>query len=784
MNHGQTTPEVGHATAQTQMPQLTRRHLDWVYCLCLRSVRDSALAEDVTQCVFMALLKKSGRIPPEANISGWLFKTARHCCNRALRNDNTRRRHELAAARMRSDATAVEAPMRDEELLPMLDEQVARLSQADRTAVLLRYYERRNFRDIGHALGISEEAAKKRVQRAVEKLRIRMAGRRMPLGVDTLAAIMAEKLVQPAPAKLATTILAHATHGTTGTAITAGQSKILAHMSLKGLASGKTALAVTGAVLATALVAAGIAVALARHSHPKAPRKLTISRATTYITRPLDNDGLPDYELALKEYLMKGVTPENNAAVPAIEIAMRGFRPYLGAKEFDYRQLGQNQLDALGVPATFTRVPRVHAIGSYFMHHPPQGYNLLSKRLAFAASTKPWWRAEMMEEMYASNFPWRPSQCLLLWAAISHNKSAIRIIRRASRLPHFYVPDFTLPTAVEIKLTEPGLGQVFPEVPTCDVVRPVGSDIAYQATLELGRGDVDNCLKDLQAVSRLVTLTAQCPNANSEAVARSLESQSLYGCRVLIERLSSHPHLAARAYQWFSRLPLWPILTERVLYYQRLKALRFLALCYGEAMKPGYHPMPAPRNWPPGSLRILFRISHPPMGLDWNWQFRRLNKTFDRLTRDVHASAGPAERTDLWHWLQSYPRPLKGLSGNGLYDRQILDVLDGVGLREDMLNYSVRRSSMLIKVGFALAAYNALHGRYPKTLASLVPLSFAIPPTDPLDGKRLIYRRTRLGYTLALNGAGPMYITLWDSGPQRIIIPPPAPTGWQKGSFP
>ncbi len=88
-------------------------------------------------------------------------------------------------------------------------------------------------------------------------------------------------------------------------------------------------------------MAAGIAAALANHDHPSAPQKLIISRATTYITSPLDKDGLPDYNLALQQYLMKGVTPENNAAVPAIEIAMQGYHtPAVVGQSVGYRRLG------------------------------------------------------------------------------------------------------------------------------------------------------------------------------------------------------------------------------------------------------------------------------------------------------------------------------------------------------------------------------------------------------------------------------------------------------------
>jgi RNA polymerase sigma factor (sigma-70 family) len=45
------------------------------------------------------------------------------------------------------------------------------LAESDREAILMRYFEKRQLREIGERLGLSEEAARKRVDRALEKLR-------------------------------------------------------------------------------------------------------------------------------------------------------------------------------------------------------------------------------------------------------------------------------------------------------------------------------------------------------------------------------------------------------------------------------------------------------------------------------------------------------------------------------------------------------------------------------------------------------------------------------------
>ncbi len=234
----------------TELSQVITRHMDWVYWLCWRSVRDAALAEDITQTVFMILTQKATRLPQGANMSGWLFKTARNCCCRALRNKNMQRRHEIAAGRMRYDAAGTAFTPPEYELISLLDDQIARLGKTDRTAVLLRYYERRSFREVGNILGISEEAAKKRVLRAVEKLRVLLTGRRVSLDAGALAVLLTEKLVQPAPARLAGAILAQANNAA-ATAAGSAHWTIIAQVVSKVMGNAK----MISAIGAIALVA-------------------------------------------------------------------------------------------------------------------------------------------------------------------------------------------------------------------------------------------------------------------------------------------------------------------------------------------------------------------------------------------------------------------------------------------------------------------------------------------------------------------------------------------------
>ena len=201
--------------------ELVRRHLDLVHASARRQVGASPLADDVTQAVFLVLARKAGSLGAKVVLSGWLFRTTRFVAARALRAEHRRTHHESLAAMQPAVTAAPAVPEHWKEVEPHLDAALAALPAADRDAVLLRYFEGKPLRAVGEQLGVNEEAAKKRVSRAVEKLRTWLAGRGVVLTAAALVTLLGNLPGSAAPAELVGQIAATAAANTASATTTA-----------------------------------------------------------------------------------------------------------------------------------------------------------------------------------------------------------------------------------------------------------------------------------------------------------------------------------------------------------------------------------------------------------------------------------------------------------------------------------------------------------------------------------------------------------------------------------
>jgi RNA polymerase sigma factor (sigma-70 family) len=198
----------GHRS-ETAFAELVRRHVDFVYSAALRMVRDAHLAEDVTQGVFVALAQNARQLTERPLLSGWLHRTAQNLAANAVRSDVRRRVREQEAATMNELlSSAPDASW--EHIAPQLDAALGELSESDRDALLLRYFECKSAKEMAQILGLSDEAAQKRVNRAMERLRDYFSKRNVTIGASGLAVVISANAVQAAPVGLAATISAAA----------------------------------------------------------------------------------------------------------------------------------------------------------------------------------------------------------------------------------------------------------------------------------------------------------------------------------------------------------------------------------------------------------------------------------------------------------------------------------------------------------------------------------------------------------------------------------------------
>lgn len=237
--------EYAMSQSEEAFQELVNRHISLVYSTALRMANgDAHLAEDISQIVFSDLARQARRIRHASNVAGWLYRHAHFTTLKAIRSERRRQHRENSVMNQESNEPCNEMS----EIAPILDDALSRLKTDERDAIVLRFFEKNDFRSIGKLLGVSEDAAQKKVSRALDKLRIKLSAQGSFITATSLTGLLMDQALS-APTFLSSAITANA--------LTAGMKTSIVSQTVGWISSNMKPL-----ILATLLGTAAIPIIL------------------------------------------------------------------------------------------------------------------------------------------------------------------------------------------------------------------------------------------------------------------------------------------------------------------------------------------------------------------------------------------------------------------------------------------------------------------------------------------------------------------------------------------
>ncbi len=333
---------------------LVERHVNKVYSVALRYARSPHQAEEISQVVFVILAKKARALGSGVVLSGWLYQTARLASVTLTKSEIRRHRREQEAY-MQSVLNESDSETW-KQIAPLLDDAMARLGEKDRNALVLRYFDGKSMKEVGSVLETSEDAAKMRVNRALEKLRCFFLKRGVASTVSFIAGAVSAHSVQAAPAGLAPAITAaavarEAAVGSSTLTLIKGTLKLMAWTKMKTtVVVGAVALLATTTTVVVCKTSHGARlrenVARAKRGVPTDPNAIALAEANSKILifRDVRSWGRkPDFEEVLNGLHYKfDVKPSTDMAMADLSAYDVIIIPGAQWKTTFYRDYGQN----------------------------------------------------------------------------------------------------------------------------------------------------------------------------------------------------------------------------------------------------------------------------------------------------------------------------------------------------------------------------------------------------------------------------------------------------------
>lgn len=282
--------------AEGAFASLVERYIGLVYSTALRVVVDPHLAEDVTQTTFAALARQARDVMTHPVLPAWLHRTASNHAANVVRGEMRRRAREQEALTM--DTPETEADWK--QIAPLLDKAVDQLPEPDRAVIVMRFFGAKSAREIGEALRVSEEAAQKRVTRAIERLRGIFAREGVTLSAAALAALFASNVTAAVPQGLTVAVTTGALAGTGAAAATGFSIN-----TIQLLLMSKLKLGAIGAIIVAVAVVAPIVL----RQRQKAPAAEPTVAAAAPVPEAMTASNVPP------------LTPEEERARFAAEVA-------------------------------------------------------------------------------------------------------------------------------------------------------------------------------------------------------------------------------------------------------------------------------------------------------------------------------------------------------------------------------------------------------------------------------------------------------------------------------
>ena len=351
---------------------LTARYLNLVYAVCRRELADAETAEDVTQAVFLILARKAPSLSRNVVLSGWLFQTARFAAKNARLQATRRATNEQKAAEALMEQHTEDRQWA--EIEPFLNQSLSALKASERDCVLLRFFQGQTFAEVGASLGLSEEAARKRLVRSLDKMRQFFVKNGVIVPAIALPALLTAHAAKAAPAScqasiatLTQSVLAgHATAALTGSHVYQLSEGTLKAMKLIQL---KLAVGVTTALVVGAAATYGVVRSAASAAKLLPPIKIGQSSVPPVRT-PVQN--------ALIKKLMADSTPSQYQTVALTgKVRLADGKPVGGVPLS--AQMQNSEIDKIFTPQPASSgkpqaaSPRAMEISGSFAHTRPDG---------------------------------------------------------------------------------------------------------------------------------------------------------------------------------------------------------------------------------------------------------------------------------------------------------------------------------------------------------------------------------------------------------------------------